>query len=340
MVGVRSTTDDRNPFEDFAHVLINGPQFRLHRPWIAASASILLASLAWYVLAGWRSARWPGGGSAPGLTFGLVGGAIIVFETFLWPRKKLRTWRIGRVKHWMSAHLWLGLLCLPLLILHSGFRLGGTLTTLLMADLFVVVFSGLWGLAMQQVIPRMMLDELPAETIYNQIDRLAGMLADEADHLVSATCGVAVHTGPRRDATEEPEETVAYVTVGAVRSVGKLSGKVVQSRIPATKIAGTDGLRMIHESLIGPYLRAGGRSSPLGTATRSSLVFGDLRTKLDLAAHSVVDTLEGLVDQRRQFDRQVTLHRLLHGWLLIHLPLSIILVLLMAIHAWDAVRYW
>ncbi|WZO96861.1 hypothetical protein EP7_003866 [Isosphaeraceae bacterium EP7] len=321
-------------------MLINGPQFRLHRPWIALSTVILLASVAWFVLAGWNSARWPGGGSVPGLTFGLVGGGIILFETFLWPRKKLRTWRIGRVKHWMSAHLWLGLLCLPLLVLHSGFRLGGTLTTLLMADLVVVVASGIWGLAMQQVIPRMMLDELPAETIYNQIDRLAGMLADEADDLVAATCGVEVNTGLPADETAEPEEKVGYVTVGAVRSVGKLSGKIVQARVPATMVAGSVGLRILHESLIGPYLRAGGRSSPLGSAQKAALVFGDLRIKLDTAALPAIETLEGLVDQRRQFDRQIRLHRLLHGWLMVHLPLSIILVLLMAIHVWDALRYW
>src|SRR5437879_5500895 len=128
----------------------------------------------WYFWSSAGRADWPGGSSIPGFTFGIVGGLICIFELLLWWRKKVRTWRIGRTQVWLRAHIWLGLLSVPLLVYHSGFRLGGTLSTVLMVLLFVVVASGIWGLVLQQVIPRRMLDEIPAETIYGQIDRLAG----------------------------------------------------------------------------------------------------------------------------------------------------------------------
>jgi hypothetical protein len=41
----------------------------------------------------------------------------------------------------------------------------------------------------------------------------------------------------------------------------------------------------------------------------------------------------------RQFDRQERLHRWLHGWLLVHLPLSIVLIVLMLVHIYTALKY-
>jgi hypothetical protein len=37
--------------------------------------------------------------------------------------------------------------------------------------------------------------------------------------------------------------------------------------------------------------------------------------------------------------RQELLHRWLHGWLLVHIPLSLALILLGAVHAVMALRY-
>src|SRR5262249_19146378 len=137
--------------------------------------------------------RWPGGSSPPGFIFGLAGGAIILFEMLLWPRKLLRVWRIGRMTLWMKAHIWLGLLSLPLLVLHSGFH-GWTsgLSGMLMALLLLVVVSGIWGLAMQQVLPGRLLEQVPSETIFSQIDRILVLQREEARRIVQATCGSLV----------------------------------------------------------------------------------------------------------------------------------------------------
>ena len=53
-----------------------------------------------------------------------------------------------------------------------------------------MIASGVWGLALQQFLPTVMLEEIPAETIHSQIDRVLAHLHDEARQLVYETCGV------------------------------------------------------------------------------------------------------------------------------------------------------
>src|SRR5437867_3259605 len=137
-------------------MLVFGEHWSQHRWWVIFILVILAAASCWFFVEGSSSSEWPGGSSLPGFTFGVVGGLVIVFEFLLWWRKKVRVWRIGRVQVWMRAHIWLGLLCVPLLVYHSGFRLGGTLSTYLMVLLVVVVASGVWGLWMQQLLPQRM----------------------------------------------------------------------------------------------------------------------------------------------------------------------------------------
>jgi len=60
---------------------------------------------------------------------------------------------------------------------------------------------------------------------------------------------------------------------------------------------------------------------------------------LPAAAHATLGDLEDICDEARQLTRQQRLHRWLHGWLLVHIPLSLALILLGAVHAVMALRY-
>jgi hypothetical protein len=113
-------------------VLLDRRNLGPHGFWVFWALVLGLPLSAWYFIVGFAQSFWPGGGSSPGLACGIAGGLIIVFEMLLWLRKHYRTWRVGRAQAWMRAHIWFGLLCLPLLIFHSGFRLGGVLSTVLM----------------------------------------------------------------------------------------------------------------------------------------------------------------------------------------------------------------
>jgi hypothetical protein len=49
--------------------------------------------------------------------------------------------------------------------------------------------------------------------------------------------------------------------------------------------------------------------------------------------------LEAICEERRELAQQKRLHHWLHGWLLVHVPLSLALLLLSAAHAVLALRY-
>ncbi len=324
-------------------MLLDRTNLSRHGGWLVFVLVATTGAGWWYFDHGRGASVWPGGGSLPGFACGVAGGAIILFEMLLWPRKKVRAWRIGRAETWMKAHIWLGMLSVPLLVLHSGFRWGGTLSTLVMILFLAVIGSGVFGLVLQQFLPRVMLNRLPAETIYSQIDRLSDQLREEADRLVLATCGPEGGAAARADESDESPASRAagIVAVAAVRSAGRVHGKVLQTVVPTAPVPGTEALRDFHRRTIEPFLRSGSRGgSPLRYPGRAVELFGDLRVKLDTSAHAAVAALEGMCDQRRQFDEQVRLHFWLHVWLWAHFPLSLALTVLMFIHAWKAIEYW
>jgi hypothetical protein len=120
------------------------------------------------------------GGTPLGLIFGTIALSIFVFAALLGIRKKIVLWRVGTVQRWLRAHIWLTLLTIPLVILHSGFRLGGPMTTLIIILYVVVMVSGIYGLVLQHYVPTVMMERLPAESVYEQIPHIRAQLVAAA----------------------------------------------------------------------------------------------------------------------------------------------------------------
>jgi hypothetical protein len=315
-----------------------------HRRWAAfiSVATLFLLAIALYgrIMRG----AWLGGGSWLGLPAGLAAAAICVFEFLLWPRKWFRTLRVGSARAWMRAHIWLGLLTVPLVLVHSGFgehhhghlNFGGPLTTALAVVFIVVIGSGVWGLGLQQILPRHILEELPRETIYAQIDHVGGILAQEAAYLVLTTCGPE----PGRVDLQELDE-LSFKPGTPLYSHLTRNSVSTTKRGPISHVPNAEALRHYLRDAVRPYLERGVAShSPLRLATQARNAFNHLRKRLPLAAHPTVAALEDLCDQRRQIDRQARLHFWLHCWLWLHLPLSGILMVLMTVHAVTCWIYW
>jgi hypothetical protein len=123
------------------------------------------------------------GGTPLGLWFGSISLAIFIFAVLLSLRKKIPLWRVGTVQRWLRAHIWLTILTIPLVILHSGFRFGGPMTTFLMVLYAIVMVSGFYGLFLQHVMPRLMKERLPAETVFEQIPHIRSQLAVAAEKM-------------------------------------------------------------------------------------------------------------------------------------------------------------
>jgi hypothetical protein len=317
-----------------------------NRPWVVVVSALAVAAIAWYSAECWRAGRLLGGSSRPGLAFGVAGGLICLSEMLIWPRKALRRWgqalRLGGVQHWMRAHVWLGLLSLPLLVMHGGvYPWGGTLSTLLMGLFLAVIASGIWGLAMQQYLPRRLLRDVPGETVYSQIGLVRAQLRDEAAQLVRAACGrspeAAVPATPSFRIAGKPRPGTTVVEVDPLADPGPLVDDFARVIAPF----------LCPEPVYSYYLAPSGRPprpdgsarSPLGDPGRARLVFDDLRSRLDPGAAPVVDALERLCEHGRQLDRQARIHVWLHNWLAVHLPLSVAMIVLMVVHAVAALDY-
>jgi hypothetical protein len=321
---------------------------RTQRSWGIASLAILLVSAVAYGVYAGQAVTGPRGGSAMGLLFGITGFTFMIFAVLLGARKRVPTWRLGRAQAWMRGHLWLGLLSLPMILFHAGFHFGGTLAHVLMWLLIVTVGSGLFGAALQNYVPRMMTGDVPLETIYDEIANVRKALRDEADRTVQALCGDLGLAKGEADgqraggftalrpiaAAAAPLRTSAAVSAGASAAVAPVMETILLSADESAP------LKRFYIQDMRPYLaeprRCGQR---LGDSEKAKLQFARLKTLSPTSAQTTLQDLEDICDESRQLARQELLHRWLHGWLLVHIPISLALILLGAVHAVMALRY-
>jgi hypothetical protein len=296
---------------------------RSHKPWALASALVLAVAVIVYLPYASGNVP-PTGGSPLGLVYGIAGFAAMAIVTLLSLRKKFPIWRIGRTQAWMRAHLWLGALSLPLILLHAGLLFGHGLTSVLMW-LFVVVYaSGVFGAWLQHTMPRRIMRDVPMETIYDQIGHVRAQLLDEADTVVADASGqlqvsVAVPAWP----AEGPAKGAA----NALASVMRIGAD------------DTAPLREFYTREMRPFVERPARAHPLADETAAAALFGRLRPLVQPALAAAIADLESICEEERQLLRQERMHRLLHSWLIIHVPLSFALMTLAVVHIVMALRF-
>ncbi len=292
-----------------------------HQPWLIVTLVSLGAAIILYVPYAVWSANGPRGGSPIGLLYGVIGYALMLYAGLLGARKKKPVWRLGRAQTWMRGHLWLGLLSLPLILFHAGFAWRGPLTYLLMMLFFIVVGSGILGAVLQHYVPHLILQRVPMETIYEQIPRVRPQLLSEADRIVESVCGPLDPAGEASDEKAVPEAaTVAVVT--------DVDDEARQRFLEAY-------LHTIRPFLANPN----SEGAELGDDRQAGSVFQSYRKMLPIIVHPRLEDLENICEEERQLTRQTRLYRWLHGWLLVHVPLSVALLVLGAVHAFMALRY-
>jgi len=301
-----------------------------HRIWLIASILILGVSTAVYVIYALAAPHGPQGGSAIGITFGVIGFAFMIFAGLLGARKQVPIWRLGRAQSWMRGHLWLGLLALPLILFHGGFHFGGRMTTILLWLLIITVVSGVFGAVVQHYLPRAMLERVPMETIYDEIDRIREQLRAEAEEYVADLCGEMSEMAPVAVGGEE-------LRAGGFTAMRPRGGGAVQYGLTEEEV---EPVRAFYTTELLPFLEnPGGNGSRLADETRSQAAFGKLRMLVPAPGHPVIANLEEVCKEERQLNSQLRMHRLLHVWLLVHVPLSLALLLLSAFHAVIALQY-
>jgi hypothetical protein len=312
--------------------------------WAAVTSMAAILSTAAYLVYAMLSPNGPSGGSVTGLIFASLGTGIVVFECLLGLRKRYPASPLGRLKTWLKAHSWLGLLSFLLILLHSGFRWGHGLAAVLMWMFATIVVSGIFGIGLQNYIPRRMTEILTRETIFEEIPTVVDGLRYEADErveFITADLGM-----------EDPPEylraggTKRYYDPDQKKSNAEKVRAVVEKRKSAPQIelepSAREAFRAHYLQEMRPFLRLRPQALSLKLYASPDAVgayFGHLRTIMPVAAHGVLRDLAEIVEERRQLLVQRRLHLWLHGWLLVHVPLSFALLVLTALHAVLSLRY-
>jgi hypothetical protein len=289
---------------------------RTHRTWAGASGAVLLLGALIYFPYALKTPNGPKGSSAIGLGFGVTGFVLMLFAMLLGMRKKYPAWRIGKVQTWMRGHLWFGLLSYPIILFHAGFSFGGSLTSVLMWLFTIVIISGIVGAAIQHFMPSVMTQRVPWETIYGQIDRVEQQLVKEADELIASAAKII----------PEPAGKIEHFS-GVTAGV-------------KAEVEGLKELQHMYENRIRPYLKVRAYySHELANRKNANYMFEQMRTLTAKELHEVIDDMKNICEEKRDLDRQSRLHRILHGWLFAHVPLSFVLIILSVIHAVMALRF-
>jgi hypothetical protein len=190
---------------------------------------------------------------------------------------------------------------------------------------------------------------VPLETIYDEIAHVRSLLREEADRAVESICGSLGLSNASREegqraggftalrtmaASVVPLRTSAAVSAGASAAVAAAPEIILLSEEESAP------LRRFYLQEMRPFLEnPKQRGQRLADAQKAASAFAGLRTLLPAAGHAALDDLSDICDEARQLRRQERLHHWLHDWLLLHIPLSLALILLGAVHALMALRY-
>jgi hypothetical protein len=239
------------------------------------------------------SSRMPAhGGTVVGLVYGSIGLAAILLLMYYGMRKRSYYANNGSLQHWLSSHIYLGLLTLLIIPMHAGFHFGFDVHTLAFVLMAIVVVSGMVGTYLYLALPRQF-THYGAELAYEGIDRefqkivkqMRALCQDKSDAFVR-TCEEAIQQGM-------PRHHVGW--------------QLVVQR-PATAAT---------------------------SAQRLQDMQADIAT-LPETEHTDFQRLAVLSTQKQELEHrlasQMRLKNVLEAWLYIHLPVSIAMLVAVAIH--------
>ena len=317
-----------------------------HWPWFWFSVVVLVGSVLAYMLYVPRLIHGASGGNALGIVLGSVALAFLLFAAGLFPRRLARTERFGRAKWWMAGHLWLGTLTLPLAWLHGGFRHGGALTAVVMWLLYAIVFTGVVCAILQHIVPRSLKADARVGLDYFRFAEAMDRLRAEARRVVESARGPA--TGRVWEQGRDRNITIAATAAGDTAPMAR-TAVLETATARAEPVAGPAGdgsehgwsdLLRFYDREVVPFLAGRApRESNMPDPKRASLLFKLQREDTPQAFHETLDQLERICDDARLLHAQRRVHRWLHGWLLVHVPLAFALVILVLVHAVVALHY-
>ena len=279
--------------------------------WI--SLILTFGALALYVLH--LPLQSPNGGTWLGYTLGAIAALLIVWLLLFGVRKRSYRSKLGSVKGWLSAHVYLGTAVIVIATLHAGFQFGWNIHTVAYFLMIAVILSGFVGVYFYSRYPRFIASNRPGQTrgqlfeALQQLDRQAIQICEHIDSQTQALVESAV------ERTEVGGNWWAQLS-------GRDSSKIMLvTADSATKITDNADQRALVALLNNRLAESRGGEETAYLQELLGLI-ASKRTQL------------------RQVRRDIRLQALVEFWLYLHVPLAFALLGALLAHILSVFTYW
>ena len=256
----------------------------------------------------------PNGGTVLGYTLGTIAALLILWLTWFGVRKRRYSSTIGTVQGWLSAHVYLGLALLVIVLLHAGFQFGVNVHTLAFALMTLVIVSGLYGVFIYM--------KYPGRVSSNRDGASRPELLDQLEDLDRRSRRVAA------DLNDDYQELVA-------------------SGVSRTQLGSTLWSRLRGRDLSQIVLRTGGQTKVVpnpGQEAALDWLANEQSRATDADSATQIGELSALLRNKRQLLRQIKedlrLQASMEIWLYFHVPLTAALLMALVAHIVTVFLYW
>jgi len=256
----------------------------------------------------------PNGGTVLGYTLGTIGALLIVWLAWFGVRKRRYSSTRGTAQGWLSAHVYLGLALLVIVLLHAGFQFGWNVHTLAFALMALVIASGLYGVYIYMKYP--------------------GRVSDN------------------RDGSSRPElmDQLEDLDRRAQRVAEELSAdyqELVASSASRTQLGNTLWARLRGRDLSQVVLRDGGQTKVVANPRQDAALdwlANEQSRASDADTLAKIGELSALMRNKRQLLTQIAedlrLQAGMEVWLYFHVPLTAGLLMALVAHIITVFLYW
>ena len=286
-------------------------KFRKRRYLWVSLALVIFALLAYWIH---DPQEPPNGGTALGYTLGTLGTLMILWLAWYGVRKRRYSSTLGTVQGWLSSHVYLGVALLVIVLLHSGFQFGPNVHTLALVLMMLVIVSGLYGVFVYLKYPT--------------------RLSRNRD-------------GDNRSELLVQLEDIDRRSRRLAEGLGQPFQEVIASGIRRTLLGGSIWARLRGQDRSQIMLPQGEQSSVVNNAGQESMLdwlAGQQSRSSDAALAGTIGELSALLRNKRKLLRQLSedlrLQATLEFWLYFHVPLTIALLVALAVHITTVFIYW
>ena len=256
----------------------------------------------------------PNGGTPLGYALGTIGTLMILWFTFFGIRKRRYSSTLGTVQGWLSAHVYLGIALIIIVLLHTGFQFGWNVHTLALLLMMLVVASGLYGVIVYTRYPERISENRDGANRSELFDELGDI--DRRSKRVAETL---------------PQEFQELVSSGISRTL--LGGSVW------ARLRGQDQSQvMLKRASDFEVVANPGQGAALDWLAEQQSRSGDPE------AAATIGELSALIRNKRRLlkklNEDMRLQATIEVWLYAHVPLTAGLLVALVVHIVTVFMYW